>query len=131
MLQSLCTEWASHSRRRLTAVRRPTCPHAQVEWVFDLAEQKWRKLAGGINGNDISWSSDSQYISTKRSLNGQAEIVREAVGGGVLQTFLNLDSFTKSMGELDTWFSLTPDNAIIVNRWLDTSEIYALNYKER
>jgi len=43
---------------------------------------------------------------------------------------LNLDSFCKSAGQLDTWFSLAPDNAIILNRWLNTSEIYALNYSE-
>jgi len=41
---------------------------------------------------------------------------------------LKLDSFSKAAGQLDTWFSLTPDNALILNRWLNTSEIYALNY---
>jgi hypothetical protein len=53
-----------------------------------------------------------------------------AVGGGAVETVLNLDSFSKSVGQLDTWFSLTPDNALLLNRWLNTSEIYALNYKE-
>lgn len=106
-------------------------PPLQQLTVFDIDRQQWRKLADGINGNDVSWSSDSKFVYTKRSLNGQTEIVRVPAGGGTLQTVMNLDSFSKSGGQLDTWFSLTPDNALILNRWLDTSEIYALSYKER
>jgi hypothetical protein len=64
-------------------------------------------------------------------MNGQTEILRVAVGGGSVQTVLNLNSFSKSAGQLDTWFSLTPDNTLILNRWLNTSEIYALSYKEQ
>ena len=98
--------------------------------VFDLGSQRWRKLAEGINGNDVSWSSDSRYVYTKSSINGPMEILRVAVDGGTVQAVLNLDSFSTSAGQLDTWFSLTPDNAVLLNRWLNTSEIYALNYKE-
>jgi Tol biopolymer transport system component len=94
--------------------------------IFDTDRQKWRKLAEGINGNDVSWSSDSRFVYTKSSMNGQATILRVAVGGGAVQTVLNLDSFSKSAGQLDTWFSLAPDNALLLNRWLNTSEIYAL-----
>jgi Tol biopolymer transport system component len=96
--------------------------------VFDRGSQRWRKLADGINGNDVSWSSDSRYVYTKSSMSGPTEILRVAVGGGTVETVLNLDSFSKSVGQLDTWFSLTPDNAVLLNRWLNTSEIYALNY---
>ena len=98
--------------------------------VFDFGSRRWRKLADGINGNDVSWSSDSKYVYTKSSMQGPTEILRVAVGGGAVETVLNLDSFSKSVGQLDTWFSLTPDNALLLNRWLNTSEIYALNYKE-
>jgi len=62
------------------------------------------------------------------SMSGETEILRVAVGGGSVQIVLKLDSFSKAAGQLDTWFSLTPDNALILNRWLNTSEIYALNY---
>lgn len=99
-------------------------------YVFDLDRQKWHKLADGINGNDVSWSSDSQYANTKSSINGQTEILRVPVSGGSVQAVLNLNSFSKSLGQLDTWFSLTPDNALMLNRWLNTSEIYALSYQE-
>ena len=100
-------------------------------YVFDLASRRWRKLADGTNGNDLSWSSDSRYVYTKSSMNGPTEILRVAVGGGPVQTVLNLDSFSKSAGQLETWFSLTPDNALMLNRLLNTSEIYALSYKEQ
>jgi Tol biopolymer transport system component len=100
-------------------------------YVFDLVRQKWHKLADGIDGNDVSWSSDSRYVYTKSSINGQTEILRVAAGGGAVQTVLNLSSFSKSLGQLDTWFSLTPDHALLLNRWLNTSEIYALSYRER
>ena len=98
--------------------------------VFDLGRQRWRKLAEGTNGNDLGWSSDSRYVYTKSSMNGPTEILRVAVSGGPVQTVLNLDSFSKSAGQLDTWFSLMPDNALMLNRLLNTSEIYALNYRE-
>jgi hypothetical protein len=98
--------------------------------VFDFGSRRWRILAEGINGNDVSWSSDSKYVYTKSSMKGPTEILRVAVSGGAVETVLNLDSFSKSVGQLDTWFSLTPDNALLLNRWLNTSEIYALNYKE-
>jgi Tol biopolymer transport system component len=99
--------------------------------VFDLGSQKWHMLVEGINGNDVSWSSDSRWVYTKSSMNGSAEILRVVVDGDTVQTVLNLDSFSKSPGQLDTWFSLTPDNALLLNRSLNTSEIYALSYRER
>ena len=50
--------------------------------VFDLNSQRWRKLAGGINGNHVSWSSDSRYVYTKSSMSGSTKILRVPVGGG-------------------------------------------------
>ena len=100
-------------------------------YIFDLDRQKWRRLAEGINGNDISWSSDSKYVYTKSSMSGETEILRVGVGGGAPQSVLKLDSFSRAAGQLDTWFSLTPDSAIVLNRWLNTSEIYALDYSEK
>jgi Tol biopolymer transport system component len=125
--QGLATARWSPNGRHVAALN----PVQHELYVFDLDSQRWRKLADGINGNDVSWSSDSQYIYTKSSMNGQTEILRVAVGGGSVQTVLNLNSFSKSAGQLDTWFSLTPDNTLILNRWLNTSEIYALSYKEQ
>ena len=125
--QGLATARWSPDGRHIAALN----PVQHELYVFDQDGQSWRKLAEGTNGNDVSWSSDSQYLYTKSSMNGHTEILRVAVGGGSVQTVLNLDSLSKSAGQLDTWFSLTPDNALILNRWLHTSEIYALNYRKR
>jgi Tol biopolymer transport system component len=99
--------------------------------VFDIERQAWRNLADGIDGNDVSWSSDSKLIYTKRSNNGKNEIVRVPAGGGALQIVANLDSFSKSIGDPGVWFSLTPDNALLLDRWVNTSELFSLSYDER
>jgi Tol biopolymer transport system component len=122
--QGLATARWSPDGRHIAALK----PAQNELCVFDLDRRKWRRLAVGINGNDVSWSSDSKYVYTKSSMSGETEILRVAVGGGSVQIVLKLDSFSKAAGQLDTWFSLTPDNALILNRWLNTSEIYALNY---
>ena len=104
-------------------------PERRELYVFNFSRQRWRKLAENTNGNDLSWSTDSQYLYTNRLISGGAEILRVPVDGESLQTVLNLDSFSESPGRLDTWFSVTPENSIILHRWLSTSEIYALSYR--
>lgn len=99
--------------------------------LFDLAIEQWRLLSDGINGNDVSWSSDSQFVYTKSTMTGHAEILRVATHGGPLQVVFNLDSFSKSAGELDTWFGLMPDNTLLLNHWLNPTEIYELSYRTR
>lgn len=103
----------------------------QELYVLDGGRKVWRKLAEGINGNDISWSSDSRFIYTKSSTSGHTEILRVAATGGPVQSVLTLDSFSRTAGKLDTWFSLAPDGSLLLNRWLNTSEIYELSYVER
>jgi Tol biopolymer transport system component len=125
--QGLGTARWSPDGRQIAALN----PAEHKLYVFDAGRGKWRVLAEGINWNDMSWSSDSRFIYTKSSMSGQAKILRVPVGGGTVQTVLNLGSFSEAAGALDIWFSLTPDNALLLNRWLNTSEIYALDYRER
>jgi Tol biopolymer transport system component len=99
--------------------------------VFDFGREEWRTLAEGIDGNDVSWSSDSRFVYTKRSSSGKTEIVRVAIDGGSLQTALNLDSFGKSMGDPGIWFSVAPDNSVLISRWVNGAEIYSLSYEMR
>ena len=96
--------------------------------VFDVGRQKWRRLAEGINGNDLNWSSDSRNLYANTSVTGKAQILRIPTEGGSAEVVVNLDSLSKSVGYLGNWFSLTPDDSIMLNRWLDGSEIYALSY---
>ena len=83
--------------------------------VFDLNSQRWRKLAGGINGNDVSWSSDSRYVYTKSSMSGSTKILRVPVGGGAVETVLNLDTFSKSGGQLELIQTMSGDVDPIVD----------------
>jgi hypothetical protein len=61
-------------------------------------------------------------------MRGRSEILRVPVKGGPSETVLNLDSFGKSAGQLDIWFGLTPDNALMLNRILNAGEIYKVSY---
>jgi Tol biopolymer transport system component len=106
-------------------------PERQELYVFDLDRQKWRKLAADTNGNDLSWSADSRYLYTNRTIKNRTEILRVPINRGSVQTVLNSDPLSESVGHLDTWFGVTPDDEIIMNRWLNTSEIYVLSYRER
>jgi len=124
--QGLGTARWSPDGRRISALN----PVKDELYVFDLNRHRWHKLADGVNGNDVSWSLDSRYVYAKGSMNGSTDILRIAVDGGAVETILDLDSFTKSPGKLDEWFSLTPDNALLLNRLLNTSEIYSLSYRE-
>jgi dipeptidyl aminopeptidase/acylaminoacyl peptidase len=124
--QGLGTARWSPDGQRISALN----PVKNELYIFDLNRQRWRKLADGINGNDVSWSLDSRFVYTKSSINGSTEILRIAVDGGAVETVLDLASFSRSPGHLDVWFSLTPDNALLLNRWLNTSEIYSLSYRK-
>jgi Tol biopolymer transport system component len=100
-------------------------------YILDVGHRGWRRLANDINGNDLSWSTDSKFIFATSSMNGPQRIARIPVIGGPEQIVLDIDSLGKSVGRLDPGFSLTPDNALILNRWISTSEIYALKYSGR
>lgn len=58
--------------------------------LFDVATQNWRLLANGIDGADLSWSPDSQYIYAD-ILGANARIVRVAASTGAETTVLNLN----------------------------------------
>ena len=125
--EGLGTARCSPDGRYLAALN-PT-EHTLV--IFDHRSPKWRTLSGSIDGNDVSWSADSRWVYSRTSVRGQPEIVRVAAEGGAVHPVLNLDAFSRAGGELDEWFSLTPDNAILLNRWMSSSEIYALKLERR
>ena len=106
-------------------------PERHELFVYSVASQEWRKVAESTNGNDLSWSADSQAIYTNRSTGNGTEILRVPMAGGMVQTVLNLASLSKSTDQLDTWFCVAPDGTIIVHRLLNNSEIFALSYRVR
>jgi Tol biopolymer transport system component len=99
--------------------------------VFDLVTQQWRKLVDGVNGNDLSWSSNSKYLYASRPAGNQPEILRISLKDSKTETAVDLRSFTAQMGHINTWFALAPDGSIIFSREMTGNEIYALTYAEK
>jgi len=98
--------------------------------VFDLITQRWRKLADGVNGNDLSWSADSRYLYASRPVGNWPEILRVSVKDASVETAVDLRSFTALTGHINTWFALAPDGSIIFMREISSNEIYSLTYTE-
>ena len=48
-------------------------------WILDWRSRRWRKLAGGVNGNDLAWSRDSRSIYASRPEGEQPELLRIAI----------------------------------------------------
>src|SRR6266568_334856 len=105
-------------------------PEKHEVQVFDLVAQRWRKLADGINGNDLSWSKDSRYIYAARPAGNQPEILRISLKDGKTETAVDLWTFTQLKGRIDQWFALAPDGSIIFSREMGANEIYSLPYEE-
>jgi Tol biopolymer transport system component len=99
--------------------------------LFDEAKQQWRKVADGVNGNDLSWSADSQYLYASRPAGNQPEILRISVSDAKVETAVDLRSFTALSGQIDTWFALAPDDSLILLRTMSANEIYSLTYSEK
>lgn len=99
--------------------------------VFEETTRKWRKLADGVNGNDLSWSADSRYLYASRPAGNQPEILRISVNDAKVETAVDLRSFTALTGRIDTWFALAPDGSIIFSRELSANEIYSLAYSDK
>lgn len=99
--------------------------------VLDLVTERWRKVADGINGNDLSWSADSRIIYASRPSGDKPGILRISLSDGKMASAVDLSTFDKLAGNIDTWFGLAPDGSIIFMRSIDKTEVYALHYQEK
>jgi Tol biopolymer transport system component len=100
--------------------------------LFDVKSRRWRKLADGITGSDLSWSADSKFLYAN-ILGAEASIVRIRATDGVEATVLDLrsqDKFDLVEGD-DLQFSLAPDDSVILHRRVHSSEVYAYDLRER
>jgi WD40 repeat protein len=100
-------------------------------YLLDLHNQKWRVVADGANGNDLSWSPDSQTIYTSRPSGDRPEVLGISREGGKQARVVDLSDFSKLGGRVDTWFSVTPDNSIVFLHVLGGQNIYAIRYSEK
>ncbi len=98
-------------------------------WILDWRSRAWKKLADGVNGNDLAWSRDSRSIYGSRPEGEQPELLRISVESGKADPVVDLSDFSKLNGRIDTWFAVTPDGSFIFRRIFAGHEVYALSYQ--
>lgn len=100
-------------------------------FLLDRQTREWRKLAEGVNGNDLAWSPDSNSVYASRPGGDRPEVIRISVRDGRTEPVIDLTNFCKLSGRVDTWFAVTPDDSILFLREVSGNEVYALHYIER
>ncbi len=102
----------------------------QEVWLYDLAGNQWRRIAGGVSGNDLSWSPDSRFVYASVPTGDHPAILRITLKDNKVETFADLSSMVRVPGDTSTWFTLTPDHAVLLLHHIHTWEIYSMHYSE-
>jgi hypothetical protein len=107
--------------------------NADTHQVFLLDRQTgiWRRLVDGVNGNDLAWAPDSRSVYASRPGGDRPEVIRISLSDDKAEPAVDLTSFSKLVGRIDTWFAVTPDNSILFLHIVSGHEIYALHYAVR
>lgn len=98
--------------------------------LFDFRTGQWKVAAGDITGDDISWSSDSQFVYADSPRQKNPVVRRVRISDGKIETITNLAPFQKMAGQVK-WLGLTPDNSSILLHLYPASEVYALDWTDR
>lgn len=99
-------------------------------FLFDQRIRKWRKLADGVNGDDLAWSPDSRAVYASRPDGAKPSVLHISLSGKVEEA-LDLSPWTRLTGRVDTWFTVAPDGSLVFERVVTGMEIVALHYEER
>jgi Tol biopolymer transport system component len=99
--------------------------------LFDLRRQRWQALAGSVNGDNVSWSSDSRYIYVDSPRDKKPVVERVRIRDGWREPVVSLGSLQKISGALSPWIGLTPDNAPILSHVFTASDVYRLEWTDR
>ena len=97
--------------------------------LFSESTRQWKELALGVNGNDLSWSTDSKSLFAGRHAGDQPEIIRIDIFDGKITTALDMSELSRLQGRFDSWFAIGPGNAIILSREMSTNEIFSISYE--
>jgi len=106
-------------------------PERHEVYVFELRTGEWRKVAVGITGNDLAWSEDSRGLYASRPLGDRPAVVRVSLADGKIVSAVDLSDFSRLAGQINTWFTLAPNNSIIFLRLIQSDEIYSFTYRYR
>jgi len=100
-------------------------------FLLDRRIGQWRKLADGVNGNDLAWAPDSKAIYASKPGGDRPEVMRISLPGGKAEPAVDLTSFSKLTGHIETWFAVTPDDSILFLHVFYGADICALHYLEK
>jgi Tol biopolymer transport system component len=123
--EGLSTARWSPDGRYIAALRSDT----HELYLLDERIGKWRRLAEGVNGNDLTWSADSGSIYASRPDGAEPAIIRVSLSGNVHEAF-DLSTWSKLTGRIDTWFALTPEGSLVFARMVTGGEIVAVHYRK-
>lgn len=98
--------------------------------LFNLRKHRWRLLAESVNGDNLSWSHDSQFVYADSPQGERPVIERFRVGDGQRSKVVSLSELQKAPGQTDFWFGLMPDDSPILVQRFTGSEVYALDWKQ-
>jgi len=125
----------SHNFR--TARWSPDGAHiAALDWqarklmLLNYRTKRWKPLADSIEGDNISWSSNSESVFVDSLKDGKPVVEQIRVRDGRRVTVISLEALQKVPGEFN-WFGLTPDDLPIVLHVRSSGEIYALEWAGR
>ena len=124
--EGLSTARWSPDGRYIAALR----ADAHQVFLLDRRTGNWRKIADGVNGNDLAWAPDSSAVYASKPGGDRPEVIRISLTGGNTKPAVDLTNFSKLSGRIDTWFAVTPDDSILFLHIVNGQEIYALHYQE-
>jgi Tol biopolymer transport system component len=106
-------------------------PETHELMLFGLRSQVWLSLANSVTGDNINWSSDSQFIYIDCPREAKPVIERIRVRDARRETAVSLDSLKSAPGTISPWFGLAPDNAPILAHLFTGAEVYELKWGEQ
>lgn len=98
-------------------------------WILDWRLKTWRKLADGVNANDLVWSRDSRSTYASRPEGERSELFHISIENGQADPVADLSEVSKLNGRVDAWSAGTPVGSFIFRRIFAAREVYALGYR--
>jgi Tol biopolymer transport system component len=103
-------------------------PETHELMMFDTRKRRWSVLADSITGDNLNWSSDSQFVYADSPQREKPAIERIRVSDGQRSTAMSLSFLQKAPGQIDFWFGLTPSNELLLNHLNTANEVYAVEW---
>lgn len=99
--------------------------------LFDRKTEHWRVLADAVSGDNINWSSDSQWVFVDSPRENRPVIEKINIARGERETVVRLASLQTVPGTIANWVGLAPDNSPLLCHMFNSSEIYELHLAAR